>query len=281
MSSTGGRLNFPFTLMSHRGGSRQRVENTMPAFRYSAKELKVDLLELDCYLTKDKKAVIFHDRDLKRLCGLEGKAIGDYNYDELPPLLIPSDLTGDKKVTGDPDSTRIPLLTELLGEFPQYPMQIDVKKGPEELVIQVGNLMREYKRTDKTVWGSFHNPQNDWCRTHFPEIPHFFRISRLLSSLVAWSVGLLPYMHHHESALIMPNFKWILWPGFAEALNRKGIPVIVYGMPGGGVNTVEGWEAVRSFGANGICSDRPAALQEWLKTHPLRRVQDAMKPKLQ
>ena len=46
---------------------------------FKAKELKVDMLELDVHLTKDKKVVVFHDLDLKRMMGLDTN-IGDYNY---------------------------------------------------------------------------------------------------------------------------------------------------------------------------------------------------------
>ncbi len=70
-------LPFRHKLMSHRGGSREYVENTMPAFRYSANVLSVDLLELDVQMTKDGKVVIFHDDNLKRMCGIENKTIGD------------------------------------------------------------------------------------------------------------------------------------------------------------------------------------------------------------
>ncbi|KAJ3294640.1 Lysophospholipase D gdpd1, partial [Blyttiomyces sp. JEL0837] len=120
--------------MSHRGGSLERVENTLPAFRYSAYKLKVDLLEMDIYMTKDGQCVIFHDADLGRLCGLSGKKISDYKFEDLPPLKIPEKLKDVREVLEDPESTRIPLLEELLREFPQYPMQIDVKDGTEEMV---------------------------------------------------------------------------------------------------------------------------------------------------
>ncbi|KAJ3115620.1 Lysophospholipase D gdpd1 [Phlyctochytrium bullatum] len=115
----GKKIQFPHALMSHRGGSLEFVENTLPGFRYSANVLKVDLLELDVYMTKDKQVVVFHDSNLERLCGLPNKRIGDYEYSSLPPLLIPPYLKGKKEVVDDPDSTRIPRLEELFVEFPQ------------------------------------------------------------------------------------------------------------------------------------------------------------------
>ncbi|KAJ3173882.1 Lysophospholipase D gdpd1 [Geranomyces variabilis] len=268
-------LPFNHALMSHRGGSLEHVENTLPAFRYSANVLKADLLELDCYLTKDDQVVIFHDLTLKRMCGLEGKTIGDYDYKDLPPLLVQPALRETGFEPTHPDDTRIPLLSELLDEFPTYPMQIDVKLGSERLVQKLGTMIRERQKQQTTVWGSFRNPQNAWCKTHFPDIPRFFALRRLFAALCMYSVGMIHRMEFDEAALIMPNVRWLMWPGFARALNERGIPVIVFGVPGGGANTVEVWEQIRAFGANGICSDRPTALQEWLKNNPLRVVEQA------
>ena len=98
------------------------VENTLPAFRNAALHLKVDLLELDCQLTKDGKPVIFHDKTLKRMCGIPWR-ISDYNYADLPLLLMPAFLESNDIVTKDINSYKIPLFEDLLKEFPKYPMQ--------------------------------------------------------------------------------------------------------------------------------------------------------------
>lgn len=44
------------------------------------------MIELDICLTKDKKIVVCHDPNLKRLCGVD-REVNSFNYDELPPLL--------------------------------------------------------------------------------------------------------------------------------------------------------------------------------------------------
>ena len=45
------KLVFPVALMAHRGGSSEWIENTLPAFRSAAK-LDVDILEMDCQMTR-------------------------------------------------------------------------------------------------------------------------------------------------------------------------------------------------------------------------------------
>ncbi|KAJ3281792.1 Lysophospholipase D gdpd1 [Borealophlyctis nickersoniae] len=268
-------LPFAPTVFSHRGGSLERVENTLPAFRYSANMGEDIVLEMDCHLTKDGKAVVFHDQDLVRLCGVQG-TIEDYNYDDLPPLLIRPELSDNPDITSDPDSTRIPLLTTVLDAFPNHTMQIDVKHGPLPLVRQVGRAILDRNRSHLTVWGSFRSDVGDMIEKEFgDQIPRFLTIPKAGRAFALWSVGLLGWMEIREAAFVMPNVKWFMWPGFLRGLNRKGVAVILFGIPGGGINTVEGFEEARRAGANGICSDRPTLLREWLQVNKLRRVEDA------
>jgi hypothetical protein len=266
-------LPFPHQLMSHRGGSREYVENTMPAFRYSA-GIQVDLLEMDVQLTKDGQVVIFHDNTLERMCGVKN-TIADFNYDELPPILIPEDLLSNPKVVNDPESTKIPLFTDLLEEFPLYPMQIDVKHGKDELVLKVGNLIKEYKREHVTVWGSFISSSNDLCFKYFgTSIPLFLGFSRCMKAYALWKVGLIDLMGFRESALIMPNLNMFMHAGWIKALGDRGISTIVFGSDGkGALNSVELWEQARLAGANGICTDLPSELQKWLRTNQMKLVE--------
>ncbi|KAI9203321.1 PLC-like phosphodiesterase [Polychytrium aggregatum] len=270
-------LLFAHDLMSHRGGSLERVENTLAAFRYSAQQLKVPLLELDVQLTRDGQVVIFHDQNMERLTGIPNVRIQDYDYADLPPLLVRKELANVPGLTQERDATRIPLLEELLKEFPKYPMQIDVKTGPEELVVKVGRLLRKYERENVTVWGSFRHPVNSCCHHHFPDIPLFFSFQRALTSFALYHLGLGWIMTYYESALILPDMWLFLRPGWFRYLNRHGISVIVFGSGSGSINDVAGWERVRAAGVNGICSDRPSLLQEWLETHPLAGVSDVRK----
>jgi Glycerophosphoryl diester phosphodiesterase family len=147
------KLPFTTQLMSHRGGAFEFVENTLPGFKYSAK-LGVDILELDVHLTKDGEVVVFHDNNLGRLCGEEYKTkkVGDYEYAELPKLKVPESLSGLLHVTNDPDSTRMPKLSELFDACPTSSFQIDVKSGPEELIVKVGKMILERKLDKHVVW---------------------------------------------------------------------------------------------------------------------------------
>ncbi|KAI8620836.1 PLC-like phosphodiesterase [Chytriomyces sp. MP71] len=268
-------------LMSHRGGSLEAIENTLPAFRRSAALGVPLILEMDICMTRDGHPVVFHDDDMGRLCGpqFKGRSITEYALSELPPLVIPEALKGIVS-ENDKEARRIPRFQEVVEEFPTFPMQVDVKAGSEAMILQVANLITTNKREHLTVWGTFRHAQNEQCYNYFgTRIPLFFSWRRWMASYALSWVGLTHWMEYRESCLIVPNWQWVLRRKWFEDLNRLGISVIVWGSkedvangPGGGINTVEGFERVKRSGANGICTDRPTLLKEWLKTNQLEPV---------
>ncbi len=60
-------------LVAHRGLSSMEVENTLPAFLLACQNSAIYGVECDVQITKDNKFVIFHDRTLKRMCGVDKK----------------------------------------------------------------------------------------------------------------------------------------------------------------------------------------------------------------
>jgi glycerophosphoryl diester phosphodiesterase/endonuclease/exonuclease/phosphatase family metal-dependent hydrolase len=73
-------------IIAHRGASGYALENSLPAFQ-KAVDLGADMIELDVFTLKDGEVVCFHDKDLKRLTGTEGK-IADYTLAELNQLML-------------------------------------------------------------------------------------------------------------------------------------------------------------------------------------------------
>jgi len=68
-------------IIAHRGNALQFPENSWLAIQ-SAIDLGIKYIECDVQLSKDKQPVLFHDRNLERLCQQAG-ALYDYDYDEL------------------------------------------------------------------------------------------------------------------------------------------------------------------------------------------------------
>ena len=93
---------FHHTLYAHRGlhdNDAGVPENSLAAFSAAAKAGYG--VELDIQLTADKQVVVFHDNDLKRMCGID-RRVDEMNYDELKTLRL---LGSDQ---------HIPLLSEVL-----------------------------------------------------------------------------------------------------------------------------------------------------------------------
>ena len=70
-------------LIAHRGYHNNKKgipENSVLAFKKAIDNNY--LIELDVRLTKDKKLVVFHDGNLKRVCGVN-KSVKDLTYKEL------------------------------------------------------------------------------------------------------------------------------------------------------------------------------------------------------
>ena len=57
-------------IIGHRGAKGIAPENSLSGFK-KAVELRIDGIELDVHLTKDRKLIVIHDMDLQRLAGLK------------------------------------------------------------------------------------------------------------------------------------------------------------------------------------------------------------------
>jgi len=107
-------------IVGHRGLPHLHQENTLAGFR-RAVELGIPAIELDVRVTADRRAVCFHDHNLKRLTG-DPRNLVDLKWDELSRLRVRRELSMGVDSNGDRVSIRyereepIPLLAEVLAE---------------------------------------------------------------------------------------------------------------------------------------------------------------------
>ena len=78
------RHGAPVLVIAHRGASRRRPENTLPAFD-EALRLGCDAIELDVQLSRDGVPVVFHDKTLSR-AGAGRKRVAGLKLAELRSL---------------------------------------------------------------------------------------------------------------------------------------------------------------------------------------------------
>src|SRR5262249_1511448 len=108
-------------VVGHRGVPARHQENSLAGFK-RALELGVPAVELDVQLTKDRKAVVVHDSNLKRLTGCP-RYVYDLTWDELSKLGVKGELPMGVDVNGQETIARyereepIPLLAQVLAEI--------------------------------------------------------------------------------------------------------------------------------------------------------------------
>lgn len=150
--------DFPFDRLAHRGLHDETIpENSLAAFR-AARERGLGV-ELDVQYTLDEKVVVFHDEDLLRMCGVEGK-VRDMTYEELSKLRL---LGTDEK---------IPLFSEVLEVMSPLPVLCEIKYylGPTDtrMCPAVLEMLRGYKGF--MCIESFAPAIVGWFRKNAPEV---------------------------------------------------------------------------------------------------------------
>lgn len=114
--------------VAHRGASYLAPENTLASINL-AWELGADAAECDVMLTADRKVVVFHDKNTKKLCGT-GYDIKDATWEQLQTLKVKPRETNLPEYTDE----GIPLLEDLLHTIPDdRTLVIEIKTGPEIL----------------------------------------------------------------------------------------------------------------------------------------------------
>ena len=182
--------------MAHSGGEDEAPMNTLYAFK-RAKALGADMLELDVQSTQDGRLVVIHDATVDRTTEGSGRVV-DMTLAEVQRLdaahwFVPGRSAvhgepadsyplrgarhGDVVVDGyAPDDFAVPTLDEVLGAFPDTPINIEIKGTRDsdlDSYLRTGQLLSDLinrsGRTDIIV-GSFNDAALADFHTHSPQI---------------------------------------------------------------------------------------------------------------
>ncbi|HSJ37208.1 MAG TPA: glycerophosphodiester phosphodiesterase [Planococcus sp. (in: firmicutes)] len=117
-------------ILAHRGGSALAPENSMAAFKKAA-SFGVDGFEIDIRLTSDEELIVFHDEFVDRTTDGAGK-VSDLTLEKLRTFDLGyhfENLEGQNSYREK--NEKIVTLHELLKEFPEMYINIDMKDSPE------------------------------------------------------------------------------------------------------------------------------------------------------
>ncbi len=238
-------------VIAHRGGAALKPENTLTAFRH-ALSIGVPVLEFDMNLTADNAIVLHHDSTVNaKICRASEVAAGPIRSLKLEQVRR-FDCGGEE---------RMPTLDEflsavkgskalLLGET-KMPAEGDV--DPERFVELIDAAIRRHGVADRFVLQSSDYRTTDAMRRRNPAV----RICLLNTR--RFKPNYLEVGKRHGATHLMLRWDDATPEGIAE-LKRAGF--VLYS---GTANNEADWPKYVELGFDGILTDDPARLQEFLR----------------
>jgi glycerophosphoryl diester phosphodiesterase len=229
---------------AHRGGTSAAPENSLRAFA-DAVALGYQYLETDVHATSDGTLVAFHDNDLERTCG-EKRAIATSTWDDLRSARIDGT---------DP----IPLLDDLLDEFPDARFNIDCKADTalEPLIAK----LRERDCLTRVCIGSFNDKRLERVRQEFGATVCTSMGPKEVAKLVARATSHLPISPTDHALMAQVPMKQgpltVTTPRFVDIAHELGIQVHVWT-----IDDPQDMEKLLDLGVDGIMSDDTRALRD-------------------
>ncbi len=116
-------------LIAHRGYPRHYPENTIASFD-AAVDAGAHLVETDVQLSADGVPFLFHDRNMDRVCGVDG-AIGDFSAEQLDAIPASDTVRFGDAFASEP-IPRLAAFVQWLLRHPQVHAFVEIKRGTIE-----------------------------------------------------------------------------------------------------------------------------------------------------
>ena len=233
----------PIVAISHRGEHLQRPENTIPAFA-EAIRVGADFFEADVQTTADGKLVLSHDATVDRCTDGKGR-VDSMTFDQIEAL--------DAGIKKGPEfaGTKIPTFDQALdlarGKIGIY---VDIKNATAQDLV---SHIVEHGMADHVVM---------YCKAQMcKQIQDLNPKLKVMpeSNSTEHSHMLVDLLHPKVIAFGAGDFK----PDIIAVVKEAHAQIYVDIM--GKTDAPEGWQAAIDAGADGLQTDRPGPLVEWLR----------------
>ena len=250
--------------LAHRGASALAPENTIEAFRLGV-EAGAGGLELDVHMTLDGHIVVIHDATVDRTTNGSG-AVSEMILDELRRLDAGHNFSPD----GGPTrpyrgrDVRVPTLGEVLEEFPEVAVNIEIKAGTPSIEETVLGVLREANALGRVLVVS----------TPHHIVKHFRKISggNVSTGASRWEIGVF----YIASRLRLERLTRPAYDALQVPLRHRGIPVVTPRFLGAAhargvrvdawtINQADEMRRLLDLGVDVIMTDLPGTLAEVLK----------------
>ncbi len=214
-----------FLKVGHRGARAYEIENTLESFG-KAIELGVNAIELDVRQSKDKKLIISHDDNLKKVYGRD-MSVNEATLAELKQL------TGGKIITLEEALRFIDRKVEKI--------LVELKEGGYEK--KVLDVIRKGKLQERVIVVSFHEESLDSVRKLDKKIETGLIYAKFKNPIDA-ALKL-------SARYLVPLYRFVHTRDIEKA-HKNNLKVIVWT-----INTTEEARDYIAKGADGIASDKP------------------------
>ena len=241
-------------IVAHRGASHLAPENTLASAELAWAK-KADAVEVDVYLSQDKRIVVIHDKTTKRTGG-EELEVASTPAQRLRRLDVGS--FKDKAFTGQ----RIPFLEEIIETVPQgRRLFVEIKCGPEVLS-PLENAIEASGKRERIVFIAFDFETIKAAKRLMPDVPAYWLVgTKKDKETEAW----IP----HDPALVEDvassgldglNVHYAgVTEQFASRVHAAGLGLYVWT-----VNDPAEARRLARLGVAGITTDRPGWLRRQL-----------------
>jgi glycerophosphoryl diester phosphodiesterase len=248
----------PLLVIAHRGGAALWPENTLYAFT-RARDLGVDVLEMDAQVTADGVLVVLHDSTLDRTTDGSGP-VNRLSLAELKKLdaAYRFSLDGGRSFPLRGHGITVPTLQEVFKALPNMRFNIEPKQAQPSLVKPLCRMIRENGLQKKVMVGSFNAQVLAEFREECPEVATSASPAEVLALLATSGASAERSGTLAAQAVQVPEYiggRRVLTREFIEAAHARNLQVHAWT-----INDEESMKRLIALGLDGIITDYPDRL---------------------
>ena len=243
-------------IIAHRGASFDAPENTLASMKLGWAQ-NADGVELDLWLSKDGRLIVFHDKDTKRF-EPTARAITNLTLAEARQLDVGA--WKGEKFKGE----TIPTLESILATTPKGKrIVLEIKDGPHLIPEFTRVLKASGVAEEKLVVISFNFASLAASKKDWPQVDHYFLMDYQQNVKTKEYPELKPLIARAKKAGfegLNLSSKWPLTKDSVAEVKAAGLKMYVWT-----VDDADLARALVSAGVDGITTNRPEWLRERLK----------------
>ena len=251
-------------VIGHRGSAGDRPENTLLSFE-TALDQGAQILESDIHLSRDGVPILLHDPGLDRTTDGHGKA-SKKTWAELEAFDAGcrfEDVSGELPFRGQ--GVRIPSLEEAFERFPDARFNLEIKCAGAIGIRATLDLVERFDRADRTLLAAGEDTIMQDLRAALGNHKIRPALGASLHEIVATVASALngTEMPPGVMALQIPSTfadKPLATREFVEHAHANDVQVHVWT-----INDLEEIERLLDLGVDGIVTDHPGKMFDWLR----------------